>query len=249
MGPPTSPAVPSWRDLLDRAPAWLRRPAAAGLAAVAVLAVVAAAVALLRPPAGPAPRLTLPVAGAAGSAGGEAPAGMAAGAGGPREAVGGGGGPPAAGAVLTVHAAGAVSHPGVYSVPSGARVGDLLTAAGGPLPEADVDRLNLAAKLADGDRVLVPRQGQPAEPGLPGAGGPGSVGAGGGSSTTAAGPIDLNTATVEQLDTLPGVGPATAQAIVTYRNRHGRFRSVTELLEVPGIGPAKLEAVRPLVRV
>jgi competence protein ComEA len=73
--------------------------------------------------------------------------------------------------------------------------------------------------------------------------------AGTGSGPGAPAPLDLNTATLEQLDTLPGVGPATARAIVTYRSRHGRFRSVTELLEVPGIGPVKLEALRPLVRV
>ena len=73
--------------------------------------------------------------------------------------------------------------------------------------------------------------------------------AGSGSSGGAGGPVDLNSATAEQLDTLPGVGPATASAILTYRTRHGRFKTVTELLEVPGIGPSKLEALRPLVTV
>jgi competence protein ComEA len=88
-------------------------------------------------------------------------------------------------------------------------------------------------------------KGDPPEPSVVGGGSPAS----GSPAKGAAGPLDLNAATIEQLDTLPGVGPATAQAIVTYRTRHGRFRSVTELLEVPGIGPTKLEALRPLVRV
>jgi competence protein ComEA len=224
--------------------------AAAGVvAAVAVVAVVA--VALLRAPRGPAPQLTLPQAGGAAAADpGPAP---------PTS--------PLTTTMVTVHVAGAVAHPGVYAVAAGARVADVVTAAGGPLPEAEVDRLNLAARVADGDRVLVPRKGEQSPDAAPpanggsggavagagagagdGAGGAGG-GAGAGGTPTSTGPLDLNTATLDQLDTLPGVGPATAQAIVTYRSRHGRFRSVTELLEVPGIGPAKLEAVRPLVKV
>jgi competence protein ComEA len=219
------------------------------VAALAVVAVVA--VAFLRAPAGPAPRLTLPRAGDDAAAGGPAPPpadGAAAGAG-----AGGGGTASSTGtpATLTVHAAGAVASPGVYTVAAGARVADVVTAAGGPLPEADVDRLNLAARVADGDRVFVPRRGDPATSGSGSDAGGSSGGAGGGvaATTTPAGPLDLNAATPEQLDTLPGVGPATARAIVTYRTRHGRFRSVTELLDVPGIGPAKLEAIRPLVKV
>jgi competence protein ComEA len=152
--------------------------------------------------------------------------------------------------VVTAHAAGQVKVPGVYSVPAGARVTDLVTAAGGLLPEADVDRLNLAARVVDGTRVYIPRRGEtaPAEAGAGdlGAGATGGSG-GGGAGGAPPGPVDLNTATAAQLDTLPGVGPATAAAIITYRSRHGRFKSVTELLEVPGIGPAKLEAIRPLV--
>ncbi|MGH9227025.1 MAG: helix-hairpin-helix domain-containing protein, partial [Acidimicrobiales bacterium] len=152
-------------------------------------------------------------------------------------------GPPA---MATVHAAGAVVSPGIYAVPSGARIADVLLAAGGALPEADLGRLNLAARVADGDRVYVLRKGEAAEAGAEATAGSASPAAAG---TAPAGPLDLNTATAEQLDTLPGVGPATAQAIITYRTRHGRFRSVTELLEVPGIGPAKLESVRSLVKV
>ncbi len=143
-----------------------------------------------------------------------------------------------------VHAAGAVVRPGVYQVPDGARVTDLVDAAGGPAPDADLQQLNLAAKVSDGERVYVPRRGEsPPTPVGPGTGDPGAAG------TAAGGPVDLNTATPEQLDTLPGVGPATAQAILDYRKEHGRFRSVDELIDVRGIGEAKLAALRPKVRV
>jgi competence protein ComEA len=204
---------------------------------VALAAVAAVAVFALRTPTGPVPKLTLPRAGAEPSV--AATPSSAGGAGGAAPAPG-----PAPTGLVTVHVAGAVVSPGIYGLPAGARVADAVTAAGGPLADAEPDRLNLAARVSDGDRVAVPRKGDPA------ANGPGADAAAGAPGATApAGPLDLNTATVEQLDTLPGVGPATAQAIVTYRTRHGRFRSVTELLEVPGIGPTKLEAVRPLVRV
>lgn len=230
-------------DLRARLPDWAQRPTAlvAAVAAVAVAALVAYS--LLRAPAGPAPRLTLPQAGAAptGGAPGTAGAGTA-----------GGPSPPTT-AMLTVHAAGAVASPGVYAVATSARVADVLTAAGGVLPEADVDRLNLASKVADGDRIYVPREGESPDAAVMGGSAATSSGGGAGASRpgggSPAGPIDLNTATLDQLDTLPGIGPATAQAILTYRTRQGRFRSVTELLEVPGIGPAKLEAVRSLVKV
>lgn len=225
------------KEWLARLPEGWRRPRVVVVAVVgAVVAVVvvgAVAVFALRTPTGPAPRLTLPVAGAQPSV---TPApGTAAAA------------PPPPSGLATVHVAGAVVSPGVYSVPASARVADAVTAAGGPLAEAELDRLNLAARVADGDRVAVPRKGDAA--GAAAAAPDAGVGVGGPGATAPAGPIDLNTATVEQLDTLPGVGPATAQAIVAYRTRHGRLRSVTELLEVPGIGPTKLEAVRPLVKV
>lgn len=138
---------------------------------------------------------------------------------------------------VTVHAAGAVATPGLYRLPVGARVADLLSAAGGPTPDADLDQLNLAAPLNDGERVLVPRRGEVVDA---------PVGAAAASPTAK---VDLNTATAEQLDQLPGIGPATAEAIIRHRETHGRFRSVTDLLEVRGIGEAKLEQLRPLVRV
>ncbi|MEY2568029.1 MAG: competence protein ComEA [Actinomycetota bacterium] len=139
----------------------------------------------------------------------------------------------------TAHAAGAILRPGVYRLPPGARVTDLIDAAGGPTGDADLDQLNLAAPVADGERVYVPHRGEAPPP----------VSNGGGAAGAPMGPVDLNTATADQLDTLPGVGPATAQAILQYRSEHGRFRSVDDLLDVPGIGDAKLEHLRALVKV
>lgn len=150
---------------------------------------------------------------------------------------------------IVVHAAGAVRQPGVYLVPAGSRVADLLDRAGGPTAETDLDRLNLAAPLADGQRLYVPRRGEQAPAVVGPDGGSGGSGGGGAAGSVPAGPIDLNTATAEQLDTLPGIGPATAAAIVEHRARTGPFASVDALLDVRGIGPAKLDAIRELVSV
>ncbi|HWC09588.1 MAG TPA: helix-hairpin-helix domain-containing protein, partial [Acidimicrobiales bacterium] len=147
-------------------------------------------------------------------------------------------------ATVAVHAAGALVRPGLYLLPGGSRVADVVAAAGGPGPEADLDQLNLATKVADGDRVHVPRRGEVAA----GTAGPSSPAASG-SPTSSPPVVDLNTATAEQLDDLPGIGPALAKAIVDHRTRHGRFRAVDGLLDVRGIGPAKLEGLRDLVRV
>ncbi len=143
-------------------------------------------------------------------------------------------------AAVVAHAAGAVVTPGLYTLPGGSRVADLVAAAGGAAPDADIDRVNLAAPVADGQRVYVPRVGEPMPPEA--AGEPTGDGA-------SSGPIDINTATPTELDTLPGIGPALAAAIVEHRERNGRFRSVDELLDVPGIGEAKLATLRALVRV
>jgi competence protein ComEA len=161
---------------------------------------------------------------------------------------------PTAGPAVTiaVHAAGAVLHPGVYLFAEGARVDDVIGAAGGLQPDADPDVINLAARVRDAERVFVPRVGRtvPAvQTGSP-TGATGSAdGTGADSSIPALGPIDINTANAAQLDALPGVGPATAAAILEFRRTHGRFRSVTQLLDVPGIGDAKLAALRSKVTV
>ena len=182
------------------------------------------------PPSGPAPAGTAPPWGAA--------------AGGP-------GGQDAA--LLVVHVVGQVGAPGVVRLPAGARVADAVEAAGGLTEDADVTRVNLARLVVDGEQVLVPRPGEELPP-APGAaaGGPGDGGAAGGSSAiggAAEQPVDLNTATAEQLDTLPGVGPVLSGRILDWRTEHDRFSRVEELLEVPGIGPTLLERLRPLVRV
>ena len=207
------PAAPTWRDRLDLLLQPAGGPAPATLVA-GVLAVVALAVLgwlVLRTPAAPPAESLMAPVGSASTA-------------------------TTAGGALVVHAAGAVNRPGVYELRAGARVQDLLAAAGGGAPGAQLDRLNLAAPLVDGSQVYVPREGEAAPPGASGSGAP-------------AGPLDLNTATVAQLEELPGVGPATAQAIVAAREELGGFRSVEDLLDVRGIGPAKFEALRDLVTV
>lgn len=147
----------------------------------------------------------------------------------------------AGGGRVTVHVAGAVRHPGVYRLDSGARVDDAVRRAGGATGKADLTGINLAAKVEDGKQVLVPARAPPV--GTSGAAPPG------GAATVPGQPVNLNTATLEQLDTLAGVGPATAQKILDYREQHGGFSSVDELDRVPGIGPGRLAALRDLVRV
>jgi competence protein ComEA len=141
---------------------------------------------------------------------------------------------------FVVHVAGAVAVPGVYDVDAPARVVDAIDAAGGPSPDAELDSLNLAAPLVDGQRIYVPVVGEIVPP-VP----DGSAVA----DEALRGPIDLNTATAAELEELPGVGPATAAAIVEHRDENGPFASVDDLTDVSGIGPAKLDAIRDLVRV
>lgn len=141
---------------------------------------------------------------------------------------------------VVAHAAGAVAQPGVYTLAAGSRVADLIAAAGGAGPEADLDRINLAAPLGDGAQVHVPRLGEPAAPAPIG---------GQGVTEGDSALIDLNTAGAEELEGLPGVGPATSAAIVAHRQEHGPFASVDDLVAVSGIGDAKLAAVRDLVTV
>lgn len=143
--------------------------------------------------------------------------------------------PPKA-AQLFVDVVGAVRRPGLYRLREGARVADAVSRAGGPTPKAQLELVNLAARIADGEQVVVPQRGAVA-----------AVAAGGGGPGAPAGPVHLNSATLEQLDGLPGVGPVTAQKIVDYRTQHGGFGSVDELDAVPGIGPARLADLRSLV--
>ncbi len=130
-----------------------------------------------------------------------------------------------------MHVVGAVRRPGLYRLRDGSRIADAVARAGGATRRADVSLVNLAAPVADGAQVVVPRRA------LPGSGGTAAA-------ATPAGPLHLNTATLEQLDELPGIGPSTAQKILDFREKHGAFTSVDELDAVPGIGPARLEQLR-----
>ena len=136
---------------------------------------------------------------------------------------------------LFVNVVGAVRRPGLYRLKDGSRVADAVARAGGPTSRAEIELLNLAARIADGEQIVVPRRG------LANPAGAASGGA------VAAGPVHLNSATLEQLDALPGVGPVTAQKILDYRQQHGAFGSVDELDAIAGIGPARLETLRGLV--
>lgn len=144
----------------------------------------------------------------------------------------------ASGTSIVVHVAGAVIRPGVYSVDGGSRVIDAITAAGGLAVDAAPDAINLAAFVADAERIYVPRIGETPPAPSPSA-----------DEADAAGPINLNNADAATLETLPGIGPTTAAAIIAYRDTHGPFATVDELGEVTGIGPAKLDAIRDLVTV
>ena len=152
---------------------------------------------------------------------------------------------PTSGRSLVVAVSGKVRRPGVVTVPAGARVIDVLKAAGGPLPGADIGMLNLARKVADGELVTVGMPAAaPAGSGSTGEAPPAGDAAGGPTA-----PIDLNTATLAELDTLPGVGPVLAQRILDWRTEHGQFATVDQLSDVPGIGDARLAQLRDMVRV
>jgi competence protein ComEA len=135
--------------------------------------------------------------------------------------------------LVVVDVAGAVRRPGLYRLPQGARVADAVTRAGGLTRHADSTLVNLAAPLADGEQVLVSAQG----------GGAASVAADGAAPSA---PVQLNSASVEELDSLPGVGPVTAQKIAAYRDQHGPFSSLDGLDAIPGIGPARIASLKGL---
>ena len=143
---------------------------------------------------------------------------------------------------LVVDVVGAVRRPGLYRLAQGARIADAVARAGGARRRANLSLINLAAPLADGEQVVVPQRGAASA-----AAGVGAGASGGAAAGTPTGPVHLNTATLEQLDSLPGIGPVTAQKILDYRQKHGAFSSVDELDAVPGIGPSRLDQLRDLV--
>jgi competence protein ComEA len=166
-------------------------------------------------------------------------------------------GAPTPGGPVVVSVVGLVGKPGLVTLDPGARIADALTAAGGPLDGADLLDLNMARRLADGEQIVVgiaPAPGEPAVMGSSISPGP-SPGASSepssipGNATPPEGSVDLNSATPEQLDTLPGIGPVTAAAIVAWRDANGRFSSVDQLGDVDGIGPARLDKLRDRVHV
>ncbi|MGC0210855.1 helix-hairpin-helix domain-containing protein [Streptomyces levis] len=197
-------------------------------------------------------------AGPGAAAAGSVKAGGAAGAAGAVGTAGAGAAGASGGAEIVVDVSGKVRDPGIHRLPAGSRVADALKAAGGVKPGTDTDGLNRARFLVDGEQVIVggaaPFAGAGAAAGAgAGAGSAGSTGSAGGATgvsggTMAGAPVSLNTATLDQLDTLPGVGPVLAQHIVDYRTQHGGFRSVDELREVNGIGDRRFADLRNLVR-
>ncbi len=197
------------------------RPGALALSLVAALAALIAAVGVWRERPVPEPTPALPLVTADTAPGPSATA------------------PPAAPEVV-VSVAGRVARPGLIRLPDGTRVADALTAAGGPLPGTDLMGLNIARRLSDGEQLLVgvaPPPGQPVDGAAPS------------TAPDTSRKVDLNTATLQQLDVLPGVGPVTAQRILDWRAAHGRFTSVDQLREVTGIGQARLARLKDLVRV
>jgi competence protein ComEA len=207
---------------------------AIGLAVVAALAAVAAAVGVWagRPVAEPVPPLPVVSAGAPARANTLPSAAAVPGA------------VPAPGGPVVVNVAGKVRRPGLVTMREGARVGEAVDAAGGTLPNVDLTPLNLAARVVDGQQILV---GVAAPPGAA-APGP-SAGSPAGAGPAPGGKLDLNAATLEQLDGLPGVGPVMAKKILDWRTQNGRFNAVEQLREIPGIGDARFGTLRDLVRV
>lgn len=224
--PSSSSSLEAWRERLDLLVTSPAQPGRWYVAAVALVVLVIGGVVVFRKDP-PPPELSLPMAASAGEPSTTSTTSTV-----PAE--------------IVVHAAGSVNQPGIYYLPSNARVADLIERAGGPAKGAEIDAINLASPLVDGQRVYIPRKDE-----IPA----GAMATGIGSSDVASERgevgkmIDLNTATADQLEALPGVGPATAKSILEARKQKGRFNSVDELLDIRGIGEAKMAEIRPLVRV
>jgi competence protein ComEA len=246
-------AAGAWRArarlaLRERMPVWLQ--ARCGLerrsvVALTVVLVVAAGFAVQHFWAGRAQSVRAPEVVRAADAYGSREAGLKPGL---AASLGAGAGAASAtpGPEIVVDVSGKVREPGIHRLPAGSRVVDALRAAGGVRPGTDTDGLNRARFLVDGEQVVV--GGPAAAAAGPAAGGSAAGGAAGTVGAAPATPVSLNTATVEQLETLPGVGPVLAQHIIDYRTRHGGFRSVDELREVNGIGDRRFADLRNLVR-
>ena len=242
------PDAPEGRGWVARMRADPGRAGAIALAIVAALAVLVTVFTLVRDKPAPVMSAKLPPVEKASTAS-------------PRSSASPGAGQPAGpDRPVVVSVVGLVHTPGLVTLAPGARIADALQAAGGPVSGADTIGLNMARPVGDGEQIVVglaPAPGQPTALGssvasgtspVPGA--PGPAGPVSGTVKPKAGEVlDLNTATVEQLDALPGVGPVTAGAIVVWRQANGKFTSVDQLADVDGIGPARLEKLRPLVRV
>ncbi|MFB7505069.1 helix-hairpin-helix domain-containing protein [Streptomyces broussonetiae] len=240
---PPGPGALGWRDrvapaLRERMPVWLQTRCGVerrGVVALAVVLVVAAVFAVQHFWAGRTESVRAPQVVRA-----EAPYVKRS-----EDAKAGAGGrtPAAPGGEIVVDVSGKVRNPGLRRLPAGSRVADALRAAGGVRPGVSTEGLNQARFLADGEQVLVGTPvGAVAPPGPPGEAAAGAAG------TAPAAPVSLNTATVDQLDSLPGVGPVLARHIIDYRTQHGGFRSVDELREVNGIGDRRFTDLRDLVR-
>ncbi|MGA9362390.1 MAG: ComEA family DNA-binding protein [Mycobacterium sp.] len=247
--------LPRWLPDASQRASWLARvradPGRAGaiaLAVVAALAVLITVFTLVRDRPAPVMSAKLPQVERAASAS-------------PRSSAGPGAGQPASpDRPVVVSVVGLVHTPGLVTLAPGARIADAVQAAGGAMDGADTIGLNMARPVGDGEQIVVgiaPISGQPAVLGssvgsgsAPASGSPPGAGPAPGSTKPKGGAVvDLNAATVEQLDALPGVGPVTAAAIVAWRQTHGRFTSVDQLADVDGIGSARLDKLRPLVRV
>ena len=241
-------AIPQADVPVVQVPESLRRPRldvsrrqvlAVGGAAVVALLVLALRLAVAQAGAEPVPvsatpagRVSRSVPSALASDGAAAGGGASGGA---------GGGPTGAAAQVVVHIVGQVAHPGLVTLPAGARVADAIRAAGGALETADLGGVNLARILVDAEQVVVPKPGE----WVPSSSGGAPTGGGSGSG----GLVNLNAATLSDLDGLPGIGPVLAQRILDWRTEHQRFSSIDELGEVPGIGPKLLAQLRSKVRV